>query len=163
MQLVEGVADIEDVGAFVDRLDAIGDDHGVAVQAFDARYVAGRRHLEAAVRCANRAAEREDMIATDRGIEILLYAAGRRQIDRALEIGVDPGEHPIVVVVDGDGEDDAAAEIAELLSSADDPMGVRDEEAIRDFFGITPDEAAATEASLEDLVVERVVLLTVEK
>jgi KEOPS complex subunit Cgi121 len=101
MILAEGVADVEDVDDFVAELDAIGDDCGCAVTALDARYVAGRRHLEAAVERANRAFAREDAIADDRGIEVLLYAAGRRQIERALEMGVSEGRWPVVVVVDG--------------------------------------------------------------
>ena len=49
MRAVEGTADIDDVGAFVEALGAIGDRHGVTVQAFDARYVVDRAHLELAV------------------------------------------------------------------------------------------------------------------
>jgi KEOPS complex subunit Cgi121 len=111
MELVEGRVEIgdeqfPDVGTFVDSLDAVGDAHGVTVQAFDARYVVSRRHLERAVELADRERGRGDAIARDRGVEILLYAAGRRQIDRALELGVGEGETPAVILID-DGGDDA--------------------------------------------------------
>lgn len=177
MKLVVGDADVDDVDAFVGRLDGIGEANGCAVAALDARYVAGRRHLEAAVERANRAFRRDDAIAEDRAIEILLYAAGRRQIDRALEVGVGEGRGPAVVVVDSaleaTGDEDGAADaVADVLDSAevfdgpetgDGPGAERDEALIRDFFGITDAELGATEASLEDLVVERVSLLAVEK
>ena len=164
MIVVEGTADVDDVDAFVARLDAIGDEFDCAVTALDARYVAGRRHLEVAVERANRAFERDDAIADDRGIEVLLYAAGRRQIRAALEMGVSAGRGPVVVVVDGGEEEATAADrVRDLLEPAD-VLGVeRDEERIRDFFGITGTELGATDASLELLVIERVSLLAVEK
>ena len=164
--IVEGHADVDDVDAFVADLAAIGEAFDCAVTAFDARYVAGRRHLETAVERANRAFDRDDAIADDRGIEVLLYAAGRRQIERALEMGVEEGPGPVVVVVDGGGaEDEAAAadRVRDLLEPAD-VLGVeRDEALIREFFGITEVELGATDASLELLVIERVSLLAVEK
>lgn len=168
MRLVEGSADVEDVDAFVERLDAVGTAHDCAVAGFDARYIAGRRHLEAAVERATRAFERDDAIAEDRAIEILLYAAGRRQIDRALEMGVGGGGGPLVVVVDGgegagDAEDAAAEAVAELLDAGAVLGTARDEERIRVFFDIGDAELGATEASLEDLVIERVSLLAIEK
>jgi len=173
MRLVEGYADVEDVDAFVARLTELGEANDCAVTAFDARYVAGRRHLEASVDRANRAFARDDAIADDRGIEVLLYAAGRRQIERALSMGVDEGRGPVVVVVDAqrDGDEAAASAdeagvaeaVADLLEPAD-VLGVeRDEARIRAFFDVSEVELDATEASLTDLVVERVSLLVVEK
>ena len=104
MEVVEGVAVVADVDAFVADLADVGAEHGVAVQAFDARYVVDREHLERAVALANRAVARGEAIADDRAVEILCYAAGRRQIERALTMGVDAGEVPVVVVVDGGGD-----------------------------------------------------------
>lgn len=168
MIVVEGIADVEDVDAVVARLGAVGDEFGCAVTAFDARYVAGRRHLEVAVERANRAFAREDAIADDRAIEVLLYAAGRRQIERALEMGVTGGRGPVAIVVDSDDRNDAdEAGAAEAVRELIEPVGVlgaeRDEERIRTFFGITEAELGATDASLELLVIERVSLLAVEK
>ena len=163
MILVEGVADVGDVDAFVAELDAIGEESGCAVTALDARYVAGRRHLEAAVERANRAFARDDAIADDRGIEILLYAAGRRQIQQALEMGVSEGEGAVVVVVDGGDEAGAAERVRTLVEPAD-VLGVeRDEDLICEFFGITEAELGATDAPLEALVIERVSLLAIDK
>ena len=173
MRLVEGTATVgdasgprsaEDVDEFVERLGAIGDEHGATVQAFDARYVADRQHLERAVELADRAVARDDAIARDRNVEILLYAAGRRQINRALEMGVGEGETPVVVVVhapDGD-EAGAAAAVGDLLEPAE-TLGEYDEELVRNFFDISGRELDATDGTLADLVRERVALLTVEK
>ena len=183
MEVVEGTARIEDVEAFLGKLDAVADEHGVTIQAFDARYVVGREHLERAVELATRAIDRGEAIAREEGVEILLYAAGRRQINRALEMGVAEGEWPVVaVVVDTDREspgddpaDDessasdstdreraAAADLREHLDPAE-TLGTYDEPRVCEFFGITDREREATAGDLADLVCERVALLVVER
>ncbi|RXK50315.1 KEOPS complex subunit Cgi121 [Halorientalis pallida] len=166
MQVVEGTATVEDIEGFVAELGEIGEDHDCAVQAFDARYVVGRDHLERAVACADRARERGEAIANDHAVEILLYAAGRRQISRALEMGVAEGECPVAVVVHGMGESadeaGAAAAVADLLAPAETLDGY-DAERVRDFFDVSDRELAATDAGLPALVGERVALLAVEK
>ena len=174
MELVEGTATIgggrfPDVGAFVDALDAVGDEHEVTVQAFDARYVVSRQHLERAVELADRERARGDGIARDRGVEILLYAAGRRQIDRALEMGVGEGETPTVILVDGgdrtDGDPDeaAAADAVRAFVESGETLGDYDAERVGEFYGIGDRELSATTAGLEALVLERVALLVVDR
>jgi KEOPS complex subunit Cgi121 len=163
MRLIEGTADVADVTAFVDDLAAIGAKHGAAVQAFDARYVAGPEHLGVAVERANRAVERDDAIADDRAVEILCYGAARRQINRALEMGVSEGEAPVVVVVDGGEEGGAAEAVCGLIDSGPVLESASDSGLIREFFDITDAELAATDATLTDLVIDRVSLLVVEK
>jgi len=167
MRLVEGDADIDDLDAFLDRLNGIAADHGVTVQAFDARYVVGRHHLERAIELADRAIARGENVARDRGVEILLYAAGRRQIDDALEMGVSEGRSPVVVLVsdpggDGSAEADAADAVGDLLDRGA-ALDAVDADRVRAFFDITEAELDATDGDLADLVVERVALLDVEK
>ncbi|MFC5971363.1 KEOPS complex subunit Cgi121 [Halomarina salina] len=170
MELVEGRATVESVDEFVATLGGIGEEHGCAVQAFDARSVVDRAHLRRAVELADRAFERDENVARDRAVEIVLYAAGRRQIDQALALGVSEGEVPVVVVVHapetdgGTGGDEraAVAAVSELLEPAE-TLGGYDEERVCSFFDITDAERAATDASLSELVRERVALLTIDK
>jgi KEOPS complex subunit Cgi121 len=175
MEIVEGTADIDDVGGFVETLGSIGDRHGVTVQAFDARYVVDREHLELAVELATRAHARGDTIAEDFGVEILLYAAGRRQINRALTMGVSEGDCPVVAVVvdhertdshvgksEQDGIEAAADDVREQLTAAS-TLGEYDADCVRSFFDVTDTELAATAGGLPDAVRERVALLPVEK
>ncbi|ARS89745.1 KEOPS complex subunit Cgi121 [Natrarchaeobaculum aegyptiacum] len=186
MEVLACTLEVDDLDAFVARLGEIGDDHGVTIQAFDARYVADRDHLERAVELADRAIDRGENVARDRAVEILLYAAGRRQIDRALEMGVSEGETDAVVVVDADpaaSENDdttdltddqretaaldaiAALEAVSDASSLEDdqPLESGDEAVLCAFFEITAAEREATDATLAALVRERVALLEVEK
>jgi KEOPS complex subunit Cgi121 len=174
MELVEGVVHVgtghershPSVGAFVEALGAVGDEYGVTAQAFDARYVVSGRHLERALELADRERARGEGIARDRGVELLLYAAGRRQIDRALELGVGEGATPAVVLVAADAsegdEASAAAAARELLEPAE-TLGAYDEGRVREFYDVGERELAATDAGLEALVLERVALLVVDR
>jgi KEOPS complex subunit Cgi121 len=168
MRLVEGIAEIggdrfADVDAFLERTAEVAAAHDVTVQAFDARYVVSRRHLERAVELADRERARGEAIARDRGVEIALYAAGRRQIDRAFEMGVSSGETPTVVLVDGPGEEAAAAAAIEGLLAPAATLGAYDEARVRSFYDVDAAELEATDAGLAALVLERVALLVVER
>lgn len=167
MKLVEGVASVDDLEGFLDRLDAVGADHGVTVQAFDARYVVDCEHLARAVDLADRAFDRGENVARDRGVELLLYAAGRRQIEEALTMGVSEGERPVIVLVDhpedvAEAEAGAAAEVRELLD--DEPtLDETDVDLVRGFFDVSDRELEAAGGDLAAVVHERVALLDVEK
>lgn len=168
MRIVEGIAKVggerfSDVGALVDRLTEVSVANDVTVQAFDARYVVSRRHLERAVELADRERERGDGIARDRGVEMTLYAAGRRQIDQALEMGVSAGETPVVVVIDGSGDEQGAAEAIRGTLKPAETLGSYDETLVREFYEIGSAELEATDAGLEALVLERVALLVVDR
>lgn len=189
MRLLEASVEIggerfPNVESFLEVLEEVGDAHDVTAQAFDARYVVSERHLERALELADRERDRGAGIARDRGVEMTLYAAGRRQIDRALEMGVSAGETPVVVAIDeanpegnsnsnsdGDGGDEneserserAAAEaIGEELDRAE-TLGSYDEDRVRSFYDIGAAELDATDAGIEALVLERVALLVVER
>lgn len=187
MKLLVGPAAIDDLDGFLDACDTVADERGVTVQAFDADYVVGRGHLRRAVELASRARERGENVARDRGVGILCYAAGRRQIEDALTMGVSEGRGRVVVLVDdpdageADAEDGtpgagtvpdrgpesetaAAADLRDLfgLDPVEEPRS-HDPELVRSFFGISDDELAAAAAGLAPLVAERVALLDVEK
>ncbi|WP_137284079.1 KEOPS complex subunit Cgi121 [Halorussus salinisoli] len=188
MRFVEGRAEIEDLGDFLAGVGDVEDEFDCAIQAFDADYVLGADHLRAAVERADRAFDRGENVARERAVEILLYAAGRRQINRALRMGVGEGQNRVVVVVHSPAGDESAEQAAteavrDLLASAsvDADAGADvseagasasvdalapariDREKVEEFFDVSEAELEATDASLADLVRERVALLDVEK
>ncbi|OVE83470.1 KEOPS complex subunit Cgi121 [Natronolimnobius baerhuensis] len=176
MELLECRLRIDDIDAFVADLAEIGDRYNVTIQAFDARYVADRAHLEQALAFADRAFERGENVARDRAVEILLYAAGRRQIDRALEMGVSKGDNRAVVLIDCAGTDAGESDSEETETAALEAvtdleafvertgtLARQDKDTLCAFFDVPPAERAATDASLAALVRERVALLEVEK
>ena len=182
VRLADGTFAIDDLDDFLGDLDGIAAETGAVVQAFDAGLVVSATQLREAARLAARAIARGEAVARDPGVEILLYAAGRRQIDRALELGVSEGERPAVVLVADFGDvpgadrppadlDAAAAAVRELAADSTaervedgDALPVRfDEDRVREFYGVTDRELAATTGDLADVVRERVALLDVEK
>ncbi|MBC9984841.1 MULTISPECIES: KEOPS complex subunit Cgi121 [Haloferax] len=164
MRLVEAEATVSDLDSFIAAVGDVADETGATVQAFDARYVVDRAHLERAVELADRAIARGNEIARDRAVEILLYASGRRQINRAFEIGVSEGTLPVVVLVDGG--DEAAAEAA-LFDRLDlepaETLGDYDESLVRDVFDVGETELHVVDGDLPALVRERVALLAVDR
>ncbi|ELZ41312.1 KEOPS complex Cgi121-like subunit [Halorubrum californiense DSM 19288] len=180
VRLVTGTFEIDDLDAFLGDLDAIAAETGAVVQAFDAALVVSATQLREAARLAARAIARGEAVARDPGVEILLYAAGRRQIDRALELGVSEGERGAAVLVtdfgdvsgversaaDLDGAVDAVRSIATDSTEVPDGENLStgfDEGRVREFYGVTDRELAATTGDLADVVRERVALLDVEK
>ena len=172
-RLVRGTVAIDDLDAFLARLDEIDTETGAVVQAFDADLVVSDAHLRAAVRLAARAIARGEAVARDPGVEVMLYAAGRRQIDRALALGVSEGEQRAVVLVADfggvDGADrpaadlDAAERAVERLTGSTAVTDEFDRERVTEFYGVSDRELAATAGDLADVVRERVALLDVEK
>lgn len=163
MEVVEGTVEIRDVPGFVEQLASIGDEYDCAIQAFDPAYVAGHAHLRVAVERALRAQARDEMISDSLSIEVLCYAAGRRQINQALEMGVSEGEQAVVIVIVGEKEASAKTAVREFVTGHPVVGDERDEEVITAFFDITEAERSVSSASLEELVIERVSLLVVEK
>jgi KEOPS complex subunit Cgi121 len=165
MKTVTATTTIDDLDSFLTEIDAISEATDAAIQCFDADYVAGESHLRRAVELADRAREHGTAVAREPAVEILLYAAGRRQINQALEMGVDEGETDVVSVVSGGDEATAEQRVQELLGATgtDDPVSLGDAETIRAFFDIGDREVAVVDGDLEDIVLERVALLDVEK
>lgn len=167
MRIIERTAVVEETDAFLDSIDEIRDRHGVAAQAFDARYVVSELHLKEAVDKAKRSFERDENVADNLSMEILLYAAGTRQIDVATRMGLRLGEHDAVFVVEGKDDEKAEKEAADEIRSMTyepDEFVYGEGERLLDFFGLTDEEVDAVgEDRIEYLVLERVALLDVNK
>ncbi len=161
MKLVDGRANIEDLDRFLNTINQISEQTGSTVQFFNADYVAGEQHLRRAAELAARATERGTAIARDPAVELLVYAAGRRQINRALEMGVDEGSMAVIAVIDGGDERAAVDAVHELLASTE-PVEWGSRETVTTFFDITDAEIAVVDGGIETIVLERVALLAVE-
>jgi KEOPS complex subunit Cgi121 len=172
-RLVEGRVSIEDLDAFLAELEAIAAETGAVVQAVDADRIVDGDHLRLATRLAARAVARGEAVARDPAVEVLLYAAGRRQIDQALTLGVEEGEQPVGFVVADFGDVpgaarpeaslEAAVEAVGRLCEPAQVLGTFDETAVRSYYEVTDSELEAVAGDLSSLVRERVALLDVEK
>ena len=76
---------------FLRRIRRIADEHRTHIILFDADRLAGRAHVEAALRHAWRSWAGGNPIANSIEMEALLYAAGTRQCQVAASFGIHPG------------------------------------------------------------------------
>jgi KEOPS complex subunit Cgi121 len=150
-----------DAGKALKRLEKVRRE-GLEAQLLNAQMVCGKDHVITAVEHALRAFSRKENVAETISMELLLYASGQRQINKAIErMGVHPSDHEIGVVVLGAGKVDIAQLLRSLgLERDDDVLEFREEKLKR--WGITDEEMAAVDHR-EDLILEKVALLAVQK
>jgi KEOPS complex subunit Cgi121 len=135
-----GRKQIDDVKIFLKAIVSISADYGVTVQAANADAIAGRGHIEFAVEKAIESFRQKRNLARDLGMEIMLYLRGRRQIEKALELGVKPGENRIAFIIVGDSAEKALPAVESLLDEID--PSVADYSHVKDdlimLYDITP-------------------------
>ncbi len=168
IKIVGGEAEVEDVEAFLSRMMEIARRHGVVIQAMDADKIAGEEHILSAVKKAFRAKEKGKMRTNNIGLEILLYASGRRHVEKAIEMGISKGQKNVALVIVGTEDDDiekASEEISRRLvkNVKKEVIEYREckKEQIMDFFEIKKDELDAVGDKISKLVLERVAMLDV--
>jgi len=162
-----GLMEIEDVKKFIRDVSSIAADYGVTVQAVNADAIAGPRHVEFAVGKAVESFEQRRNLARDLGMEIMLYLRGRRQIEKALEIGVKPGGNRVAFIIVGDNAVKARPAVESLLDEVDptvvDYAHAKDALLLR-LYEITPAEVTIVGPDrIPQLVQERSALLEFEK
>lgn len=166
-QIFGCIVEVENLKQFLQAIKAISKQFNVTIQFLDAVKIAGEEHVKAAVEKAVRAMERGRNISQDLGVEILLYASGNRQIQRALEMGIKEGRNEAVTVIAGEVEDveRAVAALEKLIVKADVLKYTEGKKkAIIDYFHITPLELEAVgEEKIPKLLLERVALLDISK
>lgn len=136
--------------------------HGLIAQALDASLVVSERHIHFAVQKALSAFCEGRNVANDPGVEIMRYASGERQIERALVMGISDHTRRIALILaKAEGQmgwpDDS--ELCRIIEP--DGCGCSfDPEAVKDLFHISSQELEAVgEQRMEDLVIERVALV----
>lgn len=131
------------------------------IQALDASVVVSEWHLAFAAEKALSAFFGDRNVAKDLGVELLRYASGQRQIERALGMGISKSTKRVALVVipKGGRPCPKAGELACLLE-VDDQGPSFDPRAVKEIFGITAEEIwAAGEEKIPELVIERVALV----
>ncbi len=94
---------IKNIDSFVQHLLVFSKQENLVIQAFDATVIYGKDHLISATTHAQRAFEQGRNATNSLALEILLYAAGERQIQKAIKkIGVKKGKQQIAFVITND-------------------------------------------------------------
>jgi KEOPS complex subunit Cgi121 len=160
-EILEGECQVKDINNFLSCLKRMAEKHKVTIQAVDAEFFAGRRHLEKAVEKARRAMEEGRNVTKDLGMEILLHASAQRQINNALKLGVSEGSRKLAFVIIPRNEG-AKEEIEKMIETGTTLDYTQEKmEKIMKFFDIPRREAEAANGKIPDLVVERVVLFEI--
>lgn len=163
---------IKDVDYFVQQLLAFSKQENVVIQALDAHLVYRRDHLISAAEHALRACEQKTNATNSLALEILLYAAGERQIQKAIsKIGVKQGKQTIAfVLVDNQKTNNRKAYdgiVDRLLKTfkctRDDKVLEGNRDTLKRF-GITNQELLTEpENKYGDLILEKVAMVDVMK
>ena len=154
-------ATVEDPDRSLAAVRGIAEETGSRIVLFDAERMAGRAHVESALRHAVRSFERGDPIARSLEMEALLYAAGSRQTRIGRTFGLHEGRNRWYVAVSTPAEP-AWGRLEAIVSFVPDPGALDPAHRSRlcALFGITPEELGVVgEERLVELVLERVALL----
>ncbi len=164
---IGGSISIQSLPGFLKTLGSVSSNCNTVIQAMDADRIAGKEHIDLAVRKALRAKENNYNVARDIGIEIMRYASGKRQIEDAFSMGVREGDMNIVFVVLGDtgNVEDSIDAIREMIDEAPvTDYHISKKAGLVEQFMISDKEIeAAGEEMLRSLVLERVALVDVLK
>jgi KEOPS complex subunit Cgi121 len=162
--IYQAVVAIGDNVGFLRKVREIADACGTHIILLDADRLAGREHVEAALRHACRSWEGGEPIANSFEMETLLYAAGTRQCQVGSSFGVHTGENRSYVAVcpPAPGVRDLLAGLVTFVDEDWEALDPAKRARLGDLFGITEKEVAVVgEDRFRDLVLERVALLDV--
>jgi KEOPS complex subunit Cgi121 len=162
IRLLFGKPIIQDSGRLLSAIKDLQSRHGCIVQALDADKIAGERHIRFAAKKALAAFSEARNIAKDAGMEIMRYASGERQIERALFMRISDRTERIALVLAGTGGKYCWPDATELsrIIELDGQGGSFCAKAVKEAFNISSEELQAVgEERIEDLVIERVALV----
>ena len=162
ISILEGSVTIDNVDEFLHLLREKGSKSNSVIQVLDADKLAGEEHIRFAVEKAISSFERGKNVANDLAKEIMLYAAGTRQIKKAVKLGIHEGKNNIVFVAIGDETD--LSDFDDITPASVLPYTESKKEELMDIFNITDEEIGAVGSDrIPELVLERVALVDVMK
>ena len=158
---------VPDIREFLQNLQLIGNQYECSLICFNRQVMAGRKHVTAAVMHALRSFRSGNQIARSIEVESLLYAAGTRQTGLIGPFGIHNGINECYLCILPQNEN-ADEKVRNLVEYADDEnweeISVEKSRALQKLFDITSEEMQVTGNSrLQDLILERVALLTVNR
>lgn len=160
------IGKIEDAIKTVEEIDSSG---GTVSQLLDGNAIAGKEHLLHSAKLALEALERGRSFADSARIELTCWVAGSRQIDKSIErVGIKEDSDEIGVITIGGDESKVRGGQREIFSRLgidrdEEVLDITDEKVdrIREIFSISEDQLDV--ASLEEIVLEKVALLSLEQ
>jgi len=154
--LLFGTPRIKGKESFLAKLRDVQNEYKCVILALDADKVAGEKHAIFAAEKALRAVSENRNVAKNIGVEIMRYASGQRQIERALSMGISDTTSRIALILVENGTKPDLSGVIDL-----DGRGPSwNPKAVRETFNIGDEEIEAVgEDKILDLVLERVALV----
>jgi KEOPS complex subunit Cgi121 len=156
--------EIHDEAAFLETVRSIARSYNTHIIFFDADKMAGKKHVEAALKHAIRAVNGNFCISNSLEMEALLYASGSRQCINGVVFGIHAGHNNSYLCI-FPPETEALNKILSLVTPVHDNWETISPEkagVLKSLFDITSQELGVTGISrLQELVLERVALLEV--
>lgn len=146
----------------ISALRSLQSSHDCIAQAMDADKVVSEKHIAFAAEKALAAFDLGRNIAKDPGVEILRYAAGERQIERAMLMGISDATERVALVLIRSKPNGRWPEKGELSGIIEqDEQGCSFQiKAVKETFNISEEEIEAVGIDrVEELVIERVALV----
>ncbi len=90
---------IDDIDKFLNKINEISEQNNIIIQVFNADLIYGKKHLISAVNHAKRAFKNKTNTTNSLEMEIMIYAAGERQLKNAIpKIGIKKGKSKIAIL-----------------------------------------------------------------
>ena len=157
IQILGFRASIENVGDTLDEINSIRDD-GEIIQLLNADSIASRNHVIHGVNQAFLAFDRDENLAKDISVEIVLRCSAQRQISKAFKIlGLKEGDMNLCAILVN------CRDYSNVLSSIftrDDSVLDGVDEKLMDVYGIS--DAELQNLSVEEIIIDRITKLTVD-
>mgnify|MGYP001259469338 CR=1 FL=1 len=173
IEVVGARGTIQNVDEFLQQLLGFSEEHHLVIQALDAKAVYGKDHLVSAAEHAVRAFHQGRNAMNSLALELLLYAAGERQIQKAIKkMGVKQGKGQVAfVIIDkkkrpakGKTNDMIVASLVRIFHFVRDDKVLEGTKDTLTRFGITQREIwTVPEQRYGDLILEKVALVDVIK
>ncbi len=160
---------IQDINSFVKKIITLSNIYDMVIQVINADFVYGKDHLFSAVEHTIRSFKNRMNSLNSLSLEMLLYASGERQIQKAIEkIGIKNGNQKIAFIfIKENNRKISDDEVEHVLSSLnlkrDDKVLEGGVDTLKRF-GITEDELSTIpESKYGDLLLEKVALVDIIK
>jgi KEOPS complex subunit Cgi121 len=156
-----------DLQLFLQDLRKLAQETRCAIICFNHDMMAGRKHVEGAIRFAERSFRSENPISRSIEVEALLYAAGTRQTGLIGPFGIKAGLNECYLSLIP-YHDEVIWQLERRMGFVDneswEEMSVEKSKKLQNIYGITPVELEIVGTDkLSDLILERVALLTINR
>ena len=165
IEIIGAVGNIDTVDVFLQRMLELAEKYQITIQVINADLVYGKDHLISAVNHANRAFKQDRNSTNSLAMEILLYASGERQIQKAIQkLGITADSQNIALIFEGKFNDDILETILESLNvTRNDKVLEGDIDTLKKF-GFTKKEIdTIPKSSYSHLILEKVAMVDVFK